>query len=118
MSNKDVVVGVGIERCGKINAVNSGSESWTGIGVVAGCAAVWLITQGPHVKDMAMYERITFLHILQEVRGIGKTCNQLNIRLKVYFVPSIFFPPVRAPLTGAQKKPWFFPQVRPGLHLF
>src|SRR5215831_4468999 len=80
MSNKDVVVGVGIERCGKINAVNSGSESWTGIGVVAGCAAVWLITQGPHVKDMAMYERITFLHILQEVRGIGKTCNQLSLQ--------------------------------------
>ena len=25
-----------------------------------------------------MYERITFLHILQEVRGIGKTRNQLN----------------------------------------
>src|SRR5215510_15379526 len=71
---------LGIERCGKINAVNSGSESWTGIGVVAGCAAVWLITQGPHVKDMAMYERITFLHILQEVRSIGKTCNQLLLK--------------------------------------
>ena len=26
---------------------------------------------------MVVYERITFLHILQEVRGIGKTCNQL-----------------------------------------
>jgi hypothetical protein len=33
-----------IERCGKINAVNPGSESWTGIGVVAGCAAIVLIT--------------------------------------------------------------------------
>ena len=64
--------------CQSISAVNSGSESWTGIGVVVGCAAVWLITQGPHVKDMAVYERITFLHILQEVRGIGKTCNQLT----------------------------------------
>jgi hypothetical protein len=32
------------ERCGKINAVNSGSESWTGIGVVTGFAAVMLIT--------------------------------------------------------------------------
>jgi hypothetical protein len=28
---------------------------------------------------MAVYERITFLHILQEVRGIGKTRNQLRI---------------------------------------
>jgi hypothetical protein len=34
---------LGIERCGKINAVNSGSESWTGIGVVAGIAVVVLI---------------------------------------------------------------------------
>ena len=63
-----------------INASNSGLESWTGIGVVAGCAAVWLITQGPHEKDIAVYERITFLHILQEVRGIGKARNQLSER--------------------------------------
>ena len=28
---------------------------------------------------MAVYERITFLHILQEVRGIGKTRSQLRI---------------------------------------
>jgi hypothetical protein len=34
---------LGIERCGKINAVNSGSESWTGIGVVAGLVIVVLI---------------------------------------------------------------------------
>ena len=55
----------------------SSDQVQTGIGVVTGCAAVWLITQGPHVKDMAVYERITLLHILQEVRGIGKTRNQL-----------------------------------------
>jgi hypothetical protein len=41
---------LGIERCGKINAVNSLSESWTGIGVVAGVAVVVLIRQGPHGK--------------------------------------------------------------------
>jgi hypothetical protein len=35
---------LGIERCGKINALNSVAESWTGIGVVAGFAAVVLIT--------------------------------------------------------------------------
>jgi hypothetical protein len=34
---------LGIERCGKINAVNSGSESWTGIGVVTGFGAVVLM---------------------------------------------------------------------------
>jgi hypothetical protein len=32
-----------MERCGKINVANSGSESWTGIGVVAGLAAVVFI---------------------------------------------------------------------------
>jgi hypothetical protein len=36
---------LGIERCGKINASNSGAESWTGIGVVAGFGAVVLIMQ-------------------------------------------------------------------------
>jgi hypothetical protein len=36
---------LGMERYGKINAVNSCSESWTGIGVVAGCCAVMLIMQ-------------------------------------------------------------------------
>ena len=36
---------MGIDRCGKINAVNSLSESWTGIGVVAGVGAVVLIMQ-------------------------------------------------------------------------
>ncbi len=30
---------LGIERCGKINGLNSGSETWTGIGVVAGFLA-------------------------------------------------------------------------------
>jgi hypothetical protein len=40
-----------MERCGKRNAVNSGAESWTGIGVVAGCGAVVLIRQGPHGKQ-------------------------------------------------------------------
>jgi hypothetical protein len=36
---------LGIERCGKINAVNAGAESWTGIGVVAGCGATVLMMQ-------------------------------------------------------------------------
>ena len=34
-----------------INAVNSGSESWTGIGVVAGFGAVVLIVQSPHGRN-------------------------------------------------------------------
>jgi hypothetical protein len=55
---------LGIERYGKINSVNSGSESWTGIGVVAGFGAVVLILQGPHMKKGDMNWRITLLHIL------------------------------------------------------
>lgn len=60
-------------------AVNSVSESWTGVGVVAGFTAVLRITQGPHLKDITAYWRIKFLHILQEVRGICKTRNQLMV---------------------------------------
>jgi len=63
---------LGIVRCGKINAVNSVAESWTGIGVVAGFAAVMLITQEPLVKDMDAHLGIKLLHILQEVRSIVK----------------------------------------------
>jgi len=44
----------GIERCGKINALNSGSDSCTGIGVVAGFGAVVLIMQWPHGRNGEM----------------------------------------------------------------
>src|SRR5438105_4353163 len=78
-----------MERCGKINAVNSGSESWTGIGVVAGCAVVMLITQGPHVQDIATYWRIKLLHILQEVGSICKTRNHLDVTIGITGVVDI-----------------------------
>src|SRR5207245_2096725 len=81
-----------MERCGKINAVNSGSESWTGIGVVAGCAVVMLITQGPHVQDIATYWRIKLLHILQEVGSICKTRNHLLVSLSVSSLLGFVFP--------------------------
>jgi hypothetical protein len=68
---------LGIERGGKRNAVNSGAESWTGSGVVIGCAAVMLITQEPLVKNMDTRWGITLRQILQEVRSICKTRNQL-----------------------------------------
>src|SRR5437867_7785061 len=67
-----------MERCGKRNAVNSGSESWTGIGVVAGCGAVVLIMQWPHGRNGDATWRSELLQILQEVRSICKTRNQLN----------------------------------------
>jgi hypothetical protein len=60
---------------------NSVAASWTGIGVVAGFAAVMLITQGPHMKHIAAYWRIKLLHILQEVGSICKTRNQLKITI-------------------------------------
>jgi hypothetical protein len=68
---------LGIERCGKIHAVNSVSESWTGIGVVAGFAAVMLITQRPHVKNVVAHWGIKLLHILQELGSICKTRHHL-----------------------------------------
>jgi hypothetical protein len=55
---------LGIERCGKINASNSGSESWTGIGVVAGFGAVVLIVQLPHGRNGEVSWRNELLHIL------------------------------------------------------
>jgi hypothetical protein len=54
-----------MERCGKINAVNSGSESWTGIGVVTGFGAVVLILQWPHMRDDDANGKIQLLYILQ-----------------------------------------------------
>jgi hypothetical protein len=41
---------VGIDRCGKINAMNSGPESCTGIGVVAGLFVILLIREQPREK--------------------------------------------------------------------
>src|SRR6266446_7143620 len=68
-----------MERCGKINASNSGAESWTGIGVVAGFGAVVLIMQWPHGKHRDVNWGSKLLQILQEVRSNCKTRNQLNI---------------------------------------
>ncbi len=45
---------LGRERCGKINAVNSGSESWTGIGVVAGFAGAGGLFESSHMKMAAL----------------------------------------------------------------
>jgi hypothetical protein len=69
----------GIERCGKINASNSGAESWTGIGVVTDVGAVVLMIQWPHMKQGDTHSKSTLLHILQEVRTIYKTRNQLYL---------------------------------------
>jgi len=70
---------LGSERCGKIHAVHALAESWTGIGVVAGCAVVVLIRQRHHVKRGDARWRIKLIQILQEVRASCKTRNQLVI---------------------------------------
>src|SRR6266498_3041651 len=72
-----------MERCGKINAVNSVAESWTGMGVVAGVCATVLMMQRPHVKHVDTHWRIKLLQILQEVRSICKTRNQLSRKVPV-----------------------------------
>src|SRR6266516_2630303 len=66
-----------MERCGKINASNSGADSWTGIGVVAGFCIVVLIMQWPHRRNGEVTWRSELLQRLQEVRGNCKTRNQL-----------------------------------------
>src|SRR5215510_11060473 len=66
-----------MERCGKINASNAGSDSWTGIGVVAGFCTVVLIMQWPHRRNGEVTWRSELLQRLQEVRGNCKTRNQL-----------------------------------------
>ena len=38
---------------------------------------------------MAVYERITFLHTLQEVRGIGKTRNQLQVKVMTELIGAL-----------------------------
>jgi hypothetical protein len=78
-----------MERCGKINAVNSLSDSCTGVGVVAGFSAMVLIMEGPHVRNGEVNQRIKLLEILQEVRIIYKTRNQL-----IFIVLSLTFTPL------------------------
>src|SRR5215472_13928452 len=68
-----------MERCGKRNASNSGSESWTGIGVVADCGAVVLIMQWPYGKNGDVTWRSELLQRLQKVRANCKTRNQLSL---------------------------------------
>jgi hypothetical protein len=51
----------GIARCGTIHPSNAGSESWTGIGVVAGVGAVILLRQGPHTRHVDACESIKVL---------------------------------------------------------
>jgi hypothetical protein len=55
---------LGMERCGKINCVNSEAESWTGIGVVAGFAGAVGMMNWPHVKSAKIVVEIPYLQIL------------------------------------------------------
>jgi hypothetical protein len=75
-----------------VNVSNSGSESWTGIGVVAGVGAVVLIMQWPRGKNRDVNRGSKLLQILQEVRSNCKTRNQLSTQAKViwYFDPKFF----------------------------
>jgi hypothetical protein len=56
---------LGIERCGKINSVNSVAESWTGIGVVAAFVAGAFMVPWPPLKMIDSIYEITFQQILQ-----------------------------------------------------
>jgi len=63
---------LGIERCGKINASNSGAESWTGIGVVVGVGAVVLIMQWPHGKKRECTGEANYFRYYKRLGVIAK----------------------------------------------
>jgi hypothetical protein len=66
---------LGIDRCGKIHTVNSGAESWTGIGVIVGFWAVGLLRQGPHTRKVDARASIKLFQRLPEVRMFYNTHN-------------------------------------------
>ena len=83
---------LGIERCGKIHAGNSGSESWAGIGFVTGCAAVMLIAPEPHMQQILWHWRIKYYK-----RESFQTRNYLSFIL--------------APFTGIERSVTIIPPV-------
>lgn len=59
--------------------MNSGTESWTGIGVVAGFSAVVLIAERSHMMHDGSRSTTRVIPIIQGV-GVGsKTCNHLCV---------------------------------------
>src|SRR5271155_2115295 len=68
---------MGIERCGKINAMNSGPESCTGIGVVAGLFIILLIREQLREKHERPTPEVQIWAIIQVVKETPKTRNHL-----------------------------------------
>jgi hypothetical protein len=68
----------------KINAVNSGSDNCTGMGIVSGFLAAMLIRCGPHVKHVDPSGRIRFLPILQEGRPVCKNSQPVLPKTSVF----------------------------------
>jgi hypothetical protein len=52
-----------MERWGKINAMNCASESWTGIGVVAGFLAGAVMMEWPYLKISGIVSGNRYLQI-------------------------------------------------------
>src|SRR5438045_2889629 len=76
----------GIDKCGKINWLNSVSDNCTGISVNSGFSAIALINQWPLLKNSKFDYRIRFLQTLQWIRPVCKTRNQfIEIYLRVRF---------------------------------
>jgi hypothetical protein len=84
----------------KRDAVDSASERWTGMGVVAALCAVVLIMQGPHLRHEDTHWKTELLHILQELSGICKTRSKFYLKHCVAF--AIFF--VRAGMGSGKKR--------------
>src|SRR2546425_374465 len=67
-----------MERCGKINSVNSVAESCTGIGVVVGFLTGAGMMESPYLQMTVFVSIRRYLQTLQPVRPIGKTRNHLK----------------------------------------
>src|SRR5918992_1063269 len=68
-----------MERCGKINSVNSASDNCTGIGVVAGLCAGMGIRYWPYLKRGDRVCWRSYLQILSKIRSIGKPRTPLRL---------------------------------------
>jgi hypothetical protein len=70
---------LGIERCGKINSVNSVAESWTGIGVVAAFVAGAFMVPWPRLKMIDSIYESHFHKYYNNLEKIAKLATSLII---------------------------------------
>ena len=76
---------MGIERCGKINVMNSGPDSCTGIGVVVRSFVILLIPEQLRQKHEQASPESPIIANNTRSYGNGETCNHLTVTAYVVF---------------------------------